>query len=515
MQAHVLNQFPLEVDFHQVPVHQRSLCNEQNAVVAAVVQSKHDLQCLKQITVYKEYDSRQGSGNAASRPASGRQARSDGRLRFSLSVEEAATRQQRPQTGVWCPVSGKPYASLGEIQQLEVKLPSLHRDQAEAARAVKALAAQQRQATTEEQHAAARRHRQERLSSVAPSWPHLQALLIKKQPVCLTRADHLEARFPQSALQLSHERYSRCHSRASGWCSPGLPNRAPSPLDWGEGSLPRAASTSPIEGQYPTLHKTRPRQAAGKSTPALRWQCAWLAGRQQQRHETQAILWQRAQRRDKLHQHPRLPAACSHLLLKDLAITNGHRPAYCIKGAEPSSLVEEAEEMLRVRDEKQSLALPPLELTDAERNEVEAVVSFYEELCQIAQVLKAVDPFCMLFLQQVKQKLETGVSLKPDLLTTSLNEQLGITQLLYTPDQLQALTQPVSNPAKHGQGHAKSRWSQICDTNERVAAGQQKSIDGPTSNTQPECAGVTGTQRSHMQQSALTGSVSRPEQDLV
>jgi hypothetical protein len=92
----------------------------------------------------------------------------------------------------------------------------------------------------------------------------------------------------------------------------------------------------------------------------------------------------------------------------------------------------------------------------------------------------------------VKQKLETGVSLKPVLLTTSLNEvakfaretgmqshlaarllplctfvcksvklqehhllhhvqQLGITQLLYTPDQLQALTQPVSNPAKHGQ----------------------------------------------------------------
>lgn len=35
------------------------------------------------------------------------------------------------------------------------------------------------------------------------------------------------------------------------------------------------------------------------------------------------------------------------------------------------------------------------------RDEVEAVVSFYEELCQIAQVLKAVDPFSMLFLQQV------------------------------------------------------------------------------------------------------------------
>jgi len=92
----------------------------------------------------------------------------------------------------------------------------------------------------------------------------------------------------------------------------------------------------------------------------------------------------------------------------------------------------------------------------------------------------------------VKQKLETGVSLKPVLLTSSLIEvakfaretgmqthlaarllplctfvcnsvklqehhllhhvqQLGMTQLLYTPDQLQALTQPVSNPAKHGQ----------------------------------------------------------------
>jgi hypothetical protein len=36
-------------------------------------------------------------------------------------------------------------------------------------------------------------------------------------------------------------------------------------------------------------------------------------------------------------------------------------------GIEPSSLVEEAEELLRVRDEKPSLALPPLELTNAER----------------------------------------------------------------------------------------------------------------------------------------------------
>lgn len=137
MQAQVLNQVPLEVDFHQASVHQRSLCSEQHAVVTAALQSKQDLQCLKQNTVYKEYDSQQGSGNVASRPASGRQARSDGRLRASLSVEEAATRQQRPQIGVWCPVSGKPYASLGEVQQLEVKLPNLYRDQAEAARAVK------------------------------------------------------------------------------------------------------------------------------------------------------------------------------------------------------------------------------------------------------------------------------------------------------------------------------------------------------------------------------------------
>ncbi len=92
----------------------------------------------------------------------------------------------------------------------------------------------------------------------------------------------------------------------------------------------------------------------------------------------------------------------------------------------------------------------------------------------------------------MKQELKAGVSLKPVLLTSSLNEvakfardtgmqshlaarllplctfvrksvklqehhllhhvqQLGMTQLLYTPDQLQALTQPMSNPAKHGQ----------------------------------------------------------------
>ncbi|KAL0030661.1 hypothetical protein WJX77_001098 [Trebouxia sp. C0004] len=214
--------------------------------------------------------------------------------------------------------------------------------------------------------------------------------------------------------------------------------------------------------------------------------------------------------------------------------------------------------LLRVRNETQSLVLPPLELTDAERNEVEAVVNFYEELCQIAQVLKAVDPFCMLFMQQVKQGLEAGVSLRPVLLTSSLNEvakfaretgmqthlvprllplctfvrksvqlqehhllhhvqQLGVTQLLYTPDQLQALA-VVSNPGKHGQGHAKLRWSQIRDTTKRVAAGQHKSTDALQSNIQPECAGVAGTQRSHMQQSnssALSGSVSMSERDLV
>ena len=36
-------------------------------------------------------------------------------------------------------------------------------------------------------------------------------------------------------------------------------------------------------------------------------------------------------------------------------------------GMQPVSLVEEAEELLQVHEEQQSLALPPLELTDAER----------------------------------------------------------------------------------------------------------------------------------------------------
>jgi len=106
----------------------------------------------------------------------------------------------------------------------------------------------------------------------------------------------------------------------------------------------------------------------------------------------------------------------------------------------------------------------------------------------------------------VKQKLETGVSLKPVLLTSSLIEvakfaretgmqthlaarllplctfvcnsvklqehhllhhvqQLGMTQLLYTPDQLQALAQAVSNPGK---------YKQACMLHHAVAGLHQK-----------------------------------------
>lgn len=36
------------------------------------------------------------------------------------------------------------------------------------------------------------------------------------------------------------------------------------------------------------------------------------------------------------------------------------------------------------------------------RDEVEAIVSFWEQLCHQAQKLQALDPFCMSFLQQVR-----------------------------------------------------------------------------------------------------------------
>ena len=36
-------------------------------------------------------------------------------------------------------------------------------------------------------------------------------------------------------------------------------------------------------------------------------------------------------------------------------------------GVEPPSVAEKAEELLRSRSEEQSLALPPMELTDADR----------------------------------------------------------------------------------------------------------------------------------------------------
>ena len=64
-----------------------------------------------------------------------------------------------------------------------------------------------------------------------------------------------------------------------------------------------------------------------------RAQCSFLASRQQQRHQLQSLLWERAQLRARLHAHPSLSAACTSLLLKDLANNNGRRPAYCIKGS--------------------------------------------------------------------------------------------------------------------------------------------------------------------------------------
>lgn len=108
----------------------------------------------------------------------------------------------------------------------------------------------------------------------------------------------------------------------------------------------------------------------------------------------------------------------------------------------------------------------------------------------------------------MKQELEAGVNLKPVLLTSSLDEvakfaketgmqthlaarllplctfvrksvklqehhllhhvqQLGMTQLLYTPDQLQALTQPVSNPVKH---------EQVCFCHAEVGMNEQPQI---------------------------------------
>ena len=90
----------------------------------------------------------------------------------------------------------------------------------------RALAVLKQQAAIQEQHAVARRHLDGRLSSVPSThittaqprqqnvaagvlhpddqWldPHLEALLIKKRPICLTRADHTEARYCSKVAQL-------------------------------------------------------------------------------------------------------------------------------------------------------------------------------------------------------------------------------------------------------------------------------------------------------------------------
>ena len=139
MQSNALNKTMLEIELNETtaPQHPHSP-TAHSAAVSAALQSKHEIKSLKQNSIYKEYNSIRDPVPMAARPASSqRAAHSDGRMSVSLCVEEAASQQQRSRTGVWCPVDGTPYASLGQIEPLEVKLPDLYRDQAAAVRAAK------------------------------------------------------------------------------------------------------------------------------------------------------------------------------------------------------------------------------------------------------------------------------------------------------------------------------------------------------------------------------------------
>ena len=99
---------------------------------------KQDLRWLSRNRVYNEYINFKDKSYTASRPVSAvKTGSSDGRLSLSICVDTAASQQGQTRSGVWCPVDGTPYSSLGQLQHLEGKLPDLYLHQAEAAQAAK------------------------------------------------------------------------------------------------------------------------------------------------------------------------------------------------------------------------------------------------------------------------------------------------------------------------------------------------------------------------------------------
>ena len=138
MEASVLQDSALETDLWTKATVKQPKLDESSKAMVAALESKHDLHDLQHNRIFREYDKAKGPRTPMTRPVSGYPApKSDGRIPVSLCIETAAEKQQHAKLGVWCPVSGTPYASLGVVDTLHLALPDLFWRQAQAESAAK------------------------------------------------------------------------------------------------------------------------------------------------------------------------------------------------------------------------------------------------------------------------------------------------------------------------------------------------------------------------------------------
>ena len=101
---------------------------------------KQDLHWLDRNKTYKEYERQSSKADfqAPSRPTSGYKiGQSTFSRELSIRADETPLQKEQAWLGAMCPIDGTPYCSLGQVEELEIRLPELYVHQAEAARAAK------------------------------------------------------------------------------------------------------------------------------------------------------------------------------------------------------------------------------------------------------------------------------------------------------------------------------------------------------------------------------------------
>ncbi|KAK9829606.1 hypothetical protein WJX72_006839 [[Myrmecia] bisecta] len=161
----------------------------------------------------------------------------------------------------------------------------------------------------------------------------------------------------------------------------------------------------------------------GDPSPIYRWRNEFMKVRQQQRRGLQEALWERAQRRRRMRTSTPFAAIFSELLTSRLGQTRGVRSASPIAGIIPEDMLGKTETLMRFRSEVLAQR-PDVELTPEEKDEVDVIAKFYESLCELVYRLKAHDPLSMVLIYEVKLLLESGATLKSQLVGKTL-ESVG------------------------------------------------------------------------------------------